>query len=482
MTDTASTTTRVTYDAANAAVEIHGLTINDPAVTTEATRWVTGVRGPALAASELDGADLTAYVIQAIAIGAHAISAAGGAQDTFNLEQLVQDVAQRTSVSASQAAQATTSAVTDATKAITDASTAASKALRDANDEARKGFADSVTQAQVQLRDQITLLLGGEDPELLVRLKGLLAEFGANVASHSDEQVGKMFDKATRALDPDDPTSPLAKHRTQLDRQHEQLTAQVAKQHEQLTAAVVTLTSAVTATTAAHRAAAATASVTPLKGATFEDRVNAAISTLAAGFGDEYLTVGTTTGRIPNCKKGDGLLIIDGGRASVVIEAHDGTRARGWTDYLDEAERNRGAQASIGVVPTPAQNHGQTIRVIGPRRIVIAIEESSDSTELLRTVCILLRSHALASIRTESSDSLATAKERLQEALELLPKIEAIRKSAGTIRTSANNIDQQSDTLRTSLNRLLLQAQTALSGSDAAPTTTSDEQGLTGAA
>lgn len=100
------------------------------------------------------------------------------------------------------------------------------------------------------------------------------------------------------------------------------------------------------------------------------------------------------------------MLVIEGGRAQVLIEAHDGGRPRGWTDYLDEAERNRGAQASIGVVPTSAQNHGQTIRVIGPRRIVIAIAEDHDSTELLRSVCILLRSQALASIRTESSDGL----------------------------------------------------------------------------
>jgi len=482
MSNTASATTRVTYDAAGATVEIHDLTIIDPAVTTEALRWATGARGPARSASELDGADLTAYVTQAIAIGAHAITAAGGAQNTFNLEQLVQDVAQRTTVSATQAAAATNAAVTDATKAITEASSAATKALTEANQQARTAFAESVTQAQGQLRAQITSLLGGDDPELLARLKPLLDAFGTSVTSHSDEQVGKMFEKATRALNPDDPTSPLAKHRDQLDKQHEQLTAQVAKQHEQLTAAVVDLTSAVKATTAANRAAESTASVTPLKGGTWEDRVNAIVGRLAAGFGDEYLKVGTTIGRIPNCKKGDGLLVIEGGRAQALIEAHDGGRPRGWTDYLDEAERNRGAQASIGVVPTSAQNHGQTIRVIGPRRIVIAIANDHDSTELLRSVCILLRSQALASIRTESSDGLATARERLAEALELLPKIEAIRKNAGTIRASASNIDLASDSLRTALNRLLTQAQTALSGTVVAVGEPSDEHAMSGVA
>jgi len=133
-------------------------------------------------------------------------------------------------------------------------------------------------------------------------------------------------------------------------------------------------------------------------------------------------------------------------------------------------------------VPTSAQNHSQTIRVIGPRRIVIAISDDHDSTELLRSVCILLRSQALASIRTESSDGLATARERLAEALELLPKIEAIRKSAGTIRTSASHIDVASDSLRTALNRLLTQAQTALSVTDVAVEEPSSEHPMCGVA
>lgn len=450
-------------DAAHPTVQITSLTVTDPGVTTEALRWSTGVRGPAVPASELEGADLTAYVTQALTIGAHAITAAGGVQDTFNLEQLVEDVARRTSDSTTRAAAATNTAVGDATRAITEASASATKTLTEAGVQARKAFADSVSEAQKDLRAQITVLLGGDNPELLTRLRPLLDTFGAGVTKRSDEQVEKMFEKATRALNPDDPTSPLAKHRLQLESQHRLLTAQVATQHEQLSAVISDLATAVKASTAAREAVDATTRITPLKGATFEERIHAAVAALAVGFGDEYVRSGTTVGRIPNCKKGDGLLVVDGGRARVVLEAHDGARHRRWTEYLDEAERNRGAQASIGVVPTPGQNDGQTIRVIAPRRVIVAVE-GDDSAALLRSVCLLMRNQALASVSTESTVALATAKERLNEAMDLLPKIETIRRSAGTIRISADTIDQEGASLRTALGRLLSQAQSALAG------------------
>ncbi len=97
----------VTYDASAPAVRITAMNISHPAVTSEALRWSTGARGPAVAAGAMDGADLTAYVEQALAVGAQAISVAGGTQDTYNLEQLVQDVGLRTSESTRSAAECT---------------------------------------------------------------------------------------------------------------------------------------------------------------------------------------------------------------------------------------------------------------------------------------------------------------------------------------------------------------------------------------
>jgi hypothetical protein len=71
------------YDSSGPALVIHDLTVNNPAVSSEAARWSTGQRGPAVGAGDLTDIDLSIFVTQAIAVGAQAIAAAGGVQDTY---------------------------------------------------------------------------------------------------------------------------------------------------------------------------------------------------------------------------------------------------------------------------------------------------------------------------------------------------------------------------------------------------------------
>ena len=137
----------------------------------------------------------------------------------------------------------------------------------------------------------------------------------------------------------------------------------------------------------------------------------------------------------------------------------------GWANYFDEAERNRDAAASIGIVRTVDQNAGQSIRVLGTRRVVIAFNPDEDDPELLRTVVMLLRTAAIAaSIRTGSAE-VETAEERITEALAQLEKIDAVKKIAGTIQKGAAKIETQCTSITTSIHRLLDQALVALAGS-----------------
>ena len=55
-----------------------------------------------------------------------------------------------------------------------------------------------------------------------------------------------------------------------------------------------------------------------------------------------------------------------------IRDRHNGSGRREWNGYLDEAERNRDAVASLGIVPDLAANVGQSLRVLGPRRLVLA--------------------------------------------------------------------------------------------------------------
>ena len=159
--------------------------------------------------------------------------------------------------------------------------------------------------------------------------------------------------------------------------QQDALSLTLVKNHEALTVKVDQLTTAVKVATAAADATSAIAKVTPIKGDTYAGSIHRVMQQIATGLGDEYTDTGAVTGVIPRCKKGDGLLTVNGGDAHVVLEMTDSVRPA-WNDYLDEAERNREATASLGLVRELSQNAGQSIRVLGSRRIVMVFDPAQD--------------------------------------------------------------------------------------------------------
>lgn len=463
-------THQVSYNAVTSTIIVTDLQVNQPAVTQEALRWSTGTRGAAVAASDLEGCDLAPFVIQALTVGATAINAAGGAQDTYNLEQLIQDVGHRTTEASQRAAESTAKVTTAAADAMDKATTTARKSLAESSEASKKAISETVSSARKDLRNELTRLFGGEDAEFVARLQPVLDDFTAKLTKRTDEHTSSMFEKATKALNPDDPTSPIAKQMAAFDKRHTELVEQSAKQNDELKTKVSELTKAIEVQRAAAAATKAAANVTPIKGASYEDNAGAVIAALATGFGDEYIATGTTTGAIPYCKKGDGVLCVADSGAKVVVEMHTSSgQKRGWGDYLDEAERNRGAAASLGLVPTVDENEGHRVRTIGSRRIVMAFDPETDDQSLLHTVICLLRAASVAASTRDDDGEVETARERIGEALDALGRLDEIQKVAGQIKKSGDKVATQADGLQTTLNRLLLQAQTALAGTKLTP-------------
>lgn len=188
-----------------------------------------------------------------------------------------------------------------------------------------------------------------------------------------------------------------------------------------------------------EEATTALARVTPIKGESYAGSVHAVLMGITTGLGDDYTDTSMTTGRLPRCKKGDGVLSLNDGAARVVIEMTDSART-GWTDYFDEAERNRDAVASLGLVRTIDQNGGQTLRVIGAQRLVLAFDPDNDVPDLLRTVVMLLRTTAIATASRKGVHQVATAEEK---------------------------IDSECTALHSAVRRLLDEALVALAGSQA---------------
>lgn len=458
------TPSAVSFDPSRPAVVIEHLDVTDTEVVSEARRWSTGQRGATVPVEEMGNADLGTFVTQALAVGARAIAGAGSAQDTFELERIVAEVGTKAAESSTKAADASVKAAVGAAETMSKAAEAARKALAETEASSRKSFAETVESSTKALRGEVERLVGGKNPELLAKLAPILDEAGRTMREQALEQTDKLLTKVGRQFDPADPTSPFAKQAAALAEQQKTLTASLDKNHLALVGKVDELAKAVEVQKAAHAAAAKTASVTPLKGTPYEEQVGAVLDLIATGLGDEYNAVGKVTGTIPRCFKGDGLLTVGAGLARVVLEMHDSSDGRDWNEYLDISERNREAAASIGVVRSADQNKGQTIRVLGARRVIVAFDPANDDLDLLRTVVQLVRTSAIAASSRRDVEELATAEEQIQSAIVLLEGINKIRKASRSVRRSADSIDKECNAVQTGVSRHLNEALNALAG------------------
>ncbi|ABM10883.1 MULTISPECIES: hypothetical protein [Mycolicibacterium] len=458
-------------------IVINHLTIEDKDVVREAQRWTTGQRGeivddPAVLAD----ADLSDFVAEAVKIGAHALSATGQSQDARALERMIKEAGDKTAATSAQAAELTDRTVKDATKTMAKAAEDAKKAIVEADQTSRKEFTESVTAAKTALTAEVRRIFAGDSPELLEKLQPLLEKFSAELDAKSSASITEVVTKAVKQFDPADPTSPMAKHTATLELRQQQLTELLGKNHEVLTQKIDEIGTAVKV----QEARASLSKVTPIKGDTFENQVNEVLFTIATGLGDEYSDTRAIVGHLPRSKKGDGLLTVDGGSARVAIEMTDSARG-GWTEYLDEAERNRQAAASLGLVRTLEQNAGQSIRVIGSRRVVLAFDPTADDPDLLRTVLMLLRTAALAASTRRGAKQLSTAEEKICEAVNQLDRIDDIKKAAGSIHKSAEKIETGCTAVTSGINRLLSEALAALADAQASEDPSTDTSGDTAA-
>ena len=253
----------------------------------------------------------------------------------------------------------------------------------------------------------------------------------------------------------------MAKHTAELGARQEELTGLIDKNHDLVVQKIEEISTALKI----QEARTNLSKVTPIKGDTFENQVNVVLSSIAAGLGEEYTDTRATVGAVPRSKKGDGLLTVDGGAARVVVEMTDSARA-GWAEYLDEAERNRRAGAALGLVRTSGQNGGQWIRTVGARRIVLAFDPTTDDPDLVRTAIILLRAAAISVTSRQGSDRIATAEEKIAEAVVQLDKLDEVKKAAGSIHTSADKVESGCTAIRSGIERLLADALLALNSAN----------------
>ena len=448
------------FDADITSVVIENVTVTGKDVVREAQRWTTGERGALVDdLTTLAEADLGEFVTKALTVGAHALSATGQAQEAQALERMITELGDKASTSTAEAAAMTDRSVKAASEAVTKAAADAQKAFREADEATRKSLTEAITSMRQETEAELKRLFGGTDPEVIDRFAPLLEQFAANLDKRAAANTTELLTKAAKQFDPADPASPMAKHSAELAKRQETLTEQLTKQHSELSERLDVV---VTALRVAE-AKASVSKVSPIKGGTYENEIHEVLQTIAAGIGDEYCETGTTVGAIPRSKKGDGVLTVDGGAARVVVEVTDSKRD-GWGAYFDEAVRNRQADAAVGLVRSVEQNCGETIRVLGKRRIVLAFDPLNDDSDLLRTVVMLLRASALTTANRSGAQEIATAEEKITTAVEQLRGIDDIKKTAGAIEKNAQKIEKSCGTVYSAIDRLLGEALAALAG------------------
>ncbi|AKS34791.1 hypothetical protein [Mycolicibacterium goodii] len=450
-----SDTRQAHFDESLTGVHIERLTVRDKDVVREAQRWTTGERGPAVDERDiLTRANLAAFVTEAIKIGSHALSAAGQTQEARALEQMMKDLGDKAAETSTKAAEVTAGAAKSAAEAVAKASQDAKKAIAEADKTTRRELQDS-TKTVV---DEVRRLFGGDNPEVVERLLPVLQKFGADLDAKAKATFVELHTKAVKQFDPSDPTSPIAKHTAALEVQQQTLTKLIAENHTDLVKKVDDVVVALKL----QEAKRSVTTRSPEKGFEYEDAMGILLQDIAAGLGDEYTDTRNTTGLISRCQKGDGVLTIDGRPTHIVIEMTDSAN-RKWGPYFDEAERNREASASLGLVPTPEQNGGQSIRTMGARRIVMAFDPRTDDPALLRTVVMLLRASALTASSRRGADEIATAEEKITEAVSQLAKIDKVKTLATSIQKNATRIETDCTGISSGIQRLLADALAALS-------------------
>ena len=256
-----------------------------------------------------------------------------------------------------------------------------------------------------------------------------------------------------KSLDLSNESSPFAALERRLhDHQHSLLTDLIGHLER-----VRELVSAATTAAATTAAVAAVEASSPSKGLPFEEAVGWAAEAVAAGLGATYVRTANSGGSLKGSKKGDGVLEIapaipDARVARVVLEFTTGG-SRNWLEYLDLAERNREAQASLGVVPTCDLVPGaKLLALLSPWRLVLAFNPAVDDPSLFRCALQLLSVQAQRRLADGRLGDVGAADAKLTEAAATLEVMQDLLKTAVTVRNGAGKLVDGLEAIRVSLN------------------------------
>lgn len=456
--------------AVGTGVVIRSVTIDAPEVVAEAMRWTTGRRADAVDPGEAEGADLTDFHRTALCLGSRVLQATADSTTAISLAATVSELAQK-------AEGASANLVEGAMRASTHAVEAASRATRDVTeatgrivDSARERFHNDVTGAiagaMETVQQELDRLLSGEENDTVTAIHDVVSRAMSEAQVTWHRSLTTTLTEVTRTLDVNNPSSPLGALERRLAEQHERQHGDLTNRLDRVQEMVVMAAS--TATTAAAVAAAHAGS--PAKGRPFQEAAGTVLEAIASGLAAGYTDTSDAVGSIRNCKKGDAVIempVCEPGAsaARVVVEFTTQGQPRNWSRYLDVAERNRGAHASLGIVPSRAVMPGlEIVAILGANRMVVAFDPDEDDVGILKAAVQLLALQAQRRLAEGRSSDLGAVDSKLEDARRRLLELQEIIKTALAVRNGAGKVVTGLEALHGGLTIAIDQARGALSG------------------
>jgi len=325
-------------------------------------------------------------------------------------------------------------------KLLSDAGESNKKATTEVEEILRKTFANE----------------GGALPATLERFlgdKGELALFTKDLFDENrrDSALGKLntilgtyFDgdasKLAHLLDPTREASPLSGFR-----------AEIAKRFDDVLLKIVELD-------ASQKAAKGERKKGTAKGADFESRVIAEFTELLRATNDEIEGTGGVTGSVPDSKKGDAVITINGRDASasvlrIVVEVKDKAMTGPAIEKeLAEARENRKAEIALMVFSEAAAPAGASPFVISRHGVYCVVDPEAPDVAILEAGYRLARISALIRAKSEGSGAdLSAVKDAIDALRSRLDSVKEIKKTLTAIDSTTEKARDELDALRAAI-------------------------------
>ena len=204
------------------------------------------------------------------------------------------------------------------------------------------------------------------------------------------------------------------------------------------------------------------------KGVEFEVYCEEIISEIAKHHNDRLESTGNTTGLIEGSKKGDHVYTIKDSGKKIVLEMKDYTRPQSTPAlerYMNEAIENRGAEYGI-VVSKRKNGFSKDVGVFqeyGNKLFVALTTEESENAELQNELIVIALRWARLRLKQKSGTiNSSLIIEKIENIQRTMKKFSNIKTKCTSIKGTADEISEDLDELRETINADLLEVSNSL--------------------